>query len=236
MGRPLKRFQHHGVVWAAMVLWAGLIACSNSSDPEVPAVLIQVNASVVTVDVYLGEVDEAAADILADVDAKTEVMANIRLRVLNQLTERLIVFERAKELGIEVNDQELDARVASIKVDYPKGEFEQVLLEQAVSYAEWKNDLRKRLLMQKVIDQELEPKIELSSEEISAYYEQHYASSEMQPNQDTDTGDLENTILQHVRNKRKELLYSDWLENLKRRYKVSVNQAVWNRIIAGKKP
>ena len=233
MCKPFKWVYIHGLVWATFLIWAGLIACSNSNEPEVPEVFISVNQSMVTVDAYLREVDEVTAD-LNNGDSDKDMMAAIHLRVLNQLTERLIVFERAKELGIGVDDQELNARVASIKADYPKGEFEQVLLEQAVSFTEWKNDIRTRLLMQKVIDLELEPKIQVTSEEISAYYEKHYASSETQANQETDSNDFESTILQQVRNKKKEALYRVWLENLKRRYKVYVNQAVWDRIIAGK--
>ena len=187
MGRPFRRVQIHGVVWTAICMAAGLMACSNSSEPKVPEVFIQVNQSMVTVDAYLREVDEAVADYLADKDSDKEVMANIRLGVLNQITERLIVFERAKELGIQVDDQELEALVASIKADYPKGEFEQVLLEQAVSYPEWKNDMRAHLLMQKVIDQELEPKIQITSEELSAFYEKHYTSSGAETNEASDT-------------------------------------------------
>jgi len=231
--RSFKPVPIHAVVWAAIFVWAGLIACSNSNEPVVPEVFITVNESLVTVDAYLREVDEVSADILTNKDSDKKVMADIRLRVLNQLTERMIVFERAKELGIGVTDQELDARVASIKADYPKGEFEQVLLEQAVSYAEWKKDMRTHLLMQKVIDQELEPKIRVTSEEISAYYEQHYATSGTQADQTADSQYLETTILQRVRNEKKEALYREWLENLKRRYKVHVNQAVWETIMAG---
>lgn len=232
MGRPFKRVQIYGVLGAAIFLWAGLIACSNSNEPEAPEVFISVNENMVTVDAYLREVDDVAADVLTGGDPEKDMMANIHLRVLNQITERLIVFERARELGVDINDQELDAHVDSVKADYPQGEFEQVLLEQAVSYAEWKNNMRTRLLMRKVIDLELEPNIQVKPEEISAYYEQHYAASEHQPNKEADTSDLETKILQQVRNKKKEALYRDWLENLKRRYKVHVNQAVWDRIIA----
>ena len=232
MCRLFKWYRLYGMMWVAILFGANLIACSSSSEPEAPEVFIQVNESRITVAAYLREVDEATADILVEKDSDGVDVANIRLRVLNQLTERLIVFERAKELGIQVNEHELDALVASIKADYPEGEFEQVLLEQAVSYVEWKNDMRTRLLMQKVIDQELEPQIRVTSEEISAYYERHYAKTGAQSNQANDTNELETTILKQVRNKKKEALYRDWLENLKRRYHVHVNQAVWDRIIA----
>ncbi len=232
MHKSLRWIAAYGVVWAAMLLWAGLVACSNSNESEVPEVFIQINESIITVDAYLREVDEFVADMAADKDTVSEIMASIRLRVLNQLTERLMLFERAKELGIKVSEKELEAVVTSIKSDYPKGEFDQVLLKQAVSYSEWENDMRTRLLMQKVIDQELEPKVRVTPEEISAYYEQHYVSAGAQANQSTDAADLETTILQQVRNEKKEALYRDWLENLKRSYHVNVNQSAWDRIMA----
>ena len=95
------------------------------------------------------------------------ILADIRLRILNQLTERLILMERARELNLQISDEQLEEVIASIKADYPKGEFDQVLLEQAVSFQQWKNDLRIRLLMVKVVDHELEPRIHITPEEIS---------------------------------------------------------------------
>ena len=142
-----------------------------------PEVLIQINDSVVTVDDFEKAVQDTTDDFSTDMDMDAGMLADIRLRILNQLTERLILMERARELNIQISDAQLEEAIASIKADYPKGEFAQVLLEQAVSFQQWKNDLRIRLLMVKVVDHELEPRIHITPEEISDYYEQHYRAS-----------------------------------------------------------
>ncbi len=53
----------------------------------------------------------------------------------------------------------------------PEGEFEETLLESAVSYDTWENRLKIRLIIEKVIDHELKAKATISSEDISEFYE-----------------------------------------------------------------
>ena len=232
MRKPHQFVRKYGIMGVVWIIWAGFIACSNPNGSVSPEVFIQINENIVTVDAYLREVDEARADFSVDNEIDAAVLAKIQLRILNQLTERLILLERAKELGLQVSDEELEGVIASIKSDYPKGEFDQVLLEQAVSYSQWKNDMRIRMLMEKVIDHELEPRIRITPEEISAFYEKHYVLPEMSPDQPADAAEVENSIIQQVRNNKKEILYREWLATLKKRFNVSVNQAAWDRITA----
>jgi len=138
MRKPHQFVRKYGIMGVVWIIWAGIIACSNPNGSVSPEVFIQVNDNIVTVDAYLREVDEARADYSVDSEIDAAVLAKIQLRILNQLTERLILLERAKELGIQLSDEELEGAIASIKSDYPKGEFDHVLLEQAVSYSQWK--------------------------------------------------------------------------------------------------
>jgi len=92
--------------------------------------------------------------------------------------------------------------------------------------------MRIRLLMEKVIDHELEPDIRITPEEISAFYEKHYVSPGTSPDQPSDAAEVENSIIQQVRNSKKEVLYREWLATLKKRFNVGVNQAAWDRITA----
>ena len=151
--------------------------CSDSENSLERSYLIQVNSSTLTVKDFQKAFKQATAEFPAGSEIDESILAEIRLRLLNQLTERLILLERAKELNIHISDQELENEISLIKSDYPKGEFEEVLLEQAVSYSLWRNDLRIRLLMEKVIDEELDPHVTVSSEDIAVFYEQN---SEMQ--------------------------------------------------------
>ena len=205
--------------------------CSESKGPVSPEVLIQINDSVVTVDTFDRAVEDSMADFPTDMDMDAGILADIQLRILNQLTERLILMERARELNIHVSDAELEVAVASIKSDYPKGEFDQVLLEQAVSFQQWKNELRIRLLMEKVVDHELEPRIRITPEEISDYYEQHYRSSGSDPDKEADESNIDDIIVQQVRNSKKETMYREWMTGLEKQYTLNVNQAAWDRIV-----
>lgn len=222
---------YHGIFWAILLAWAGFLGCSDSKGPVSPEVLIQINDSFVTVDTFERAVQDTTDDFPTEMDMDAGVLADIRLRILNQLTERLILIERARELNLQISNTELEEVVASIKADYPKGEFDQVLLEQAISFQQWKNDLRIRLLMVKVVDHELEPRIHITPEEISDYYEKHYRASGSDPDKQEDVSNIDAIILQQVRNSKKEALYREWMNTLEKQYTLNVNQVAWDKIV-----
>jgi len=231
----MQRLQWHhryiGILGAILVAWAGFLSCSDSQGPVSPEVLIRINDSFITVDTFQKAVLDATDDFPADMDMDAGMLADIRLRILNQFTERLILIEKARELNLQISDTELEEAIASIKGDYPKGEFDQVMLEQAVSFQQWKNDLRIRLLMVKVVDHELEPRIHITTEEISDFYEKHYRASESDPDRQADVSNIDAIIAQQVRNSKKEALYRDWMTTLEKQYTLNVNQVAWDRIV-----
>ena len=225
------RYRCLGIVWAFLVVWAGFFGCSDSKGPVSPEVLIQINDSVVTVDDFERAVQDTTDDFPTDMDMDAGILADIQLRILNQLTERLILMERARELNLQISDAQLEEGIASIKADYPKGEFNQVLLEQAVSFQQWKNDLWIRLLMVKVVDHELEPRIHITTEEISDYYEQHYRVSGSDADKEGDASNIDAIIVQQVRHSKKEAMYREWMAALEKQYTLNVNQVAWDRIV-----
>ena len=225
------RYRCLGIVWAILVAWVGFFGCSDSKGPVSPEVLIQINDRVVTVDAFERAVQDTTGDFPTDMDMDAGMLADIQLRILNQLTERLILMERARELNLQISDAELEEVIASIKADYPKGEFAQVLLEQAVSFQQWKNDLRIRLLMVKVVDHELEPRIHITPEEISDYYERHYRASGSDADKEEDASNIDAIIVQQVRLSKKEAMYREWMAALEKQYTLNVNQVAWDRIV-----
>jgi hypothetical protein len=231
----MQRLQRYhrclGIFWTILLAWAGFLSCSDSKGPLSPEILIQINDSFVTVDTFERAVQDTTNDFPTDMDMDAKVLADIRIRILNQFTERLILIERARELNLKISDTELEEVIASIKADYPKGEFDQVLLEQAVSFQQWKNDLRIRLLMVKVVDHELEPRIHITPEEISDYYEKHYRASGSHPDKQEDVSNIDAIIVQQVRNSKKEALYREWMNTLEKQYTLNINQVAWDRIV-----
>jgi parvulin-like peptidyl-prolyl isomerase len=96
-----------------------------------------------------------------------------RLRFLLQLVEEMIILRRADELHLEISPQELDEAVLDFKKDYPETAFEDLLFKQAVPFEAWKERLKRRLLVEKVIRKELLNEDSATPEEIKDYYDKH---------------------------------------------------------------
>ncbi len=96
-----------------------------------------------------------------------------RLRFLLQLVEEMIILRRADELNLQISPQELGDAVLDFKKDYPETAFEDLLFKQAVPLEAWKERLRRRLLVEKVIRKELLNEDSATPEEIKDYYDKH---------------------------------------------------------------
>ncbi len=217
--------------WIVIWMVAGLVwGCTNTNQENTKEYLIQVNDRKITVAEFNDKFDEINNDMPPGAELKTTDQSEMRLYLLNQLIEELILMERAEELDIHVSDVELKKAVEGIKRDYPDDAFRQVLLEQNVSFRQWKNELRIRILLEKVIAKELEPLIILKPEDISAYYEKHYASNENGANSAPYDETFNETLLELVRNQKKEETYRSWIAELQNRYTIDVNVEAWEKI------
>ena len=157
-----------------------------------------------------------------------------KLRLLSQLIEEMIIFERAKELNIGISDSELDEAVAQVKGDYDDNAFEQTLLEHAVSYHLWEKELGRRLLIEKVVERELKEQVVITSEDISNYYEKHYnghgGQSDLSADPEKADQDLNRIIVKQLRKKKVEEAYKPWIEHLRKKYLIEINKKGWKKI------
>jgi len=164
-----------------------------------------------------------------------EELRDAQVRLLNQLTVELLMLERAKELEISVSDDELERAVSEIKSDYPEGEFEETLIEFAVSYDVWLNRLRTRLTMDKVVEAELKNRISISPEDISQYYKKNFEGKEIEPDSSQSSEDINEAIVKQLRHEKAERAYKTWIEELKTKYPININSEQWDKITAPQK-
>lgn len=140
---------------ASCIIFPG---CSRSGNQDVvERVLIRVGGSTVTVREF-HEAFESGITSPSVLYSDTEALQKERFRTLNRLTEELVILERARELSIQVSDEELAKAVNDFKQDFPDDTFEQTLIENGVSYLVWEKGLKRRLLLEKVIRQEVSEK------------------------------------------------------------------------------
>ncbi|MBU2499240.1 MAG: peptidyl-prolyl cis-trans isomerase [Proteobacteria bacterium] len=93
--------------------------------------------------------------------------------LINQMVDYYLILEYGSDRGIVVSDDELHAAIREIKKDYSDKDFHETLLQGYIDFDEWKEGLRERLLMQKIIKRVTEGVPPVPFQEIKAYYDSH---------------------------------------------------------------
>jgi peptidyl-prolyl cis-trans isomerase SurA len=93
-----------------------------------------------------------------------------RLSLLDDLIVQDILLDKARALKIEVPDAELDKAFEEAKSNIPADQFQQELTRRGVTAADMREGLRRELVTQKVLDQEIGAKITVTSQEVSDFF------------------------------------------------------------------
>jgi len=102
-----------------------------------------------------------------------EQATSMRLSILRELIENEILMHRAEKLGLLATDEEVDRKLTEIKSPYTAEVFAQRLQERKTSVEDFKRDIRRALTADKVLHKEVTSKINVTQEDIVAYYNQH---------------------------------------------------------------
>jgi hypothetical protein len=213
----------------SLCLTLGLVlagcGASDTPSPE-ETVLIRTDRQTVTKGQFERAFEAAKIAYSDNRTMDSQMMEHARLRLLDQMTEELIIERRAEELGIVLNDQELETAIQAIKKDYQDNEFEQMLLESAIPYSLWKDRLRVRLLMEKVVDRDLAQSITISAPDIEDYYKAHEEEFAVDEEK-VPEADLKHRIVEQLRREKVETAYPAWMDGLRKRYQVTINWELW---------
>ncbi len=191
--------------------------------------LIRVSSQIITLSDFKRSFESAIEEAFpGEREVNPEALADLRMRVLNQLTEELIITEHAKSLGLSIPDKELDQAVETIKADYPDDTFEKTLLENAVSFVTWKRKLGTRMLVEKVIAKELIDKVEITPQDVASYYQTHYSQGAPEGEAEDE---LNQKIVRHLRQQKAEQVYLAWIDGLRKSYPAEINQQQWRLLV-----
>ncbi len=217
--------------WGVVSLWG----CGPPDSRPAEEYLIRAGERKVTVQEFLQAFELAQAPYPGSVGQDPAGMKAARRQLLSEMAAELVMFQRAGELGLSVSDAEFEAAVAAVRSDYPPGVFEQTLIESAVSLDAWKQRLRSRLLMEKLVDAELRGQITIRPEDVAGYYDQHYRGKAAGADSEQEFQRLKQTIVADLQRQKIEDAYAAWMARLKEKYPVDVNREAWDRL-AGPEP
>lgn len=216
------------------MICVALIACRESMTIFDNEPLITAGESVVTVADYMQALEISKTAYPLRLLRQKEELKAIKKRLLSQMIEELVVEKVAKEKNIILSDEEFKKAVDEIKKDYPEGEFENLLVETAVTNRLWESRLRKRLLMEKVLDTELKSKISIGADDINAYYEKNKSAIQTEfDNEESqeDEKEIYDRMIRHMKMEKKQSAYQAWMDKKKADYSIEVNQKIWEKIL-----
>ena len=104
-----------------------------------------------------------------------EQATSLRLSILEKLIENELLMHRATKLGLLATDEEVDRKLNELKSPYSTDEFAKQLGERKMSLDDFRHDVRRSLTAEKVLHKEITSKINITQQDIAAYYNQHKA-------------------------------------------------------------
>lgn len=231
----MMRFDYKIIILMGLIGGIFFVAgCADSGPESSDEYLIRVGDSIMTVVDFNRAFELAKTAYPHNALKDPVILKTLQFRLLSQLTEELMLLERAKEMSITVSDAEVEKAIAEIKKDYPEGVFEETLLEQAVSYPAWKKAMKIRLLKEKVVAKELEEHVIITAGDISNYIENQYKDDGLEDGLETElregSEDINEMIIKHLRRKKSEESYHAWINKLQDKYIIEINKEKWKKM------
>ncbi|MCA1943916.1 MAG: peptidyl-prolyl cis-trans isomerase [Desulfovibrio sp.] len=163
-----QRLLRRALPGALAVVLACTAACSM--DPMQEGVVATVNGHPIT----LKELESAYDLIQLGWGGQPAVTIGV-LRdqygmVLAQMLVQTFIEQELARRDLNVTQDELNKAEALVRMDYPPGEFERMLLEEYIDLAVWRRLLRANLATEKFIRKVLRPQVQLDPAEVVAYY------------------------------------------------------------------
>jgi peptidyl-prolyl cis-trans isomerase SurA len=154
----------------ALVALIAAGACRRSA-PEARPLTPDVWAVVDGRDIHRSEVEAAYRATVDPSQAPSgEEALAAKLNILDQMITQDVLLARAKALSLDATDDEVQKAVAERKGSGTDAQFELQLTTRGMTLDEFRNGIRRELIVQKLVDHEINSKVAVSDEEVTAYY------------------------------------------------------------------
>jgi peptidyl-prolyl cis-trans isomerase SurA len=162
------------LVLMGSLLLPALSACHRATPADVVAT---VNGK----EILRSDLDRYYQESLGDSPQQpSPVEADMRrLQVLHQMIQDEIMQQAAVKLNLEASDEDVNARLTEIKAPMTQEEFDNQLKARNLTLDDFKRLIRRELTTTKLINKEIESKIDITDGEIRDYYNAHKADFDL---------------------------------------------------------
>jgi peptidyl-prolyl cis-trans isomerase SurA len=120
--------------------------------------------------IQLGDNPQKPSDQEADI---------LRLNILQKMVLSEIEQQQAAKLNLTASDEDVNAKLTEIKAPYTEDQFYNLLKQRNMSLDDLKRDIRRQLTETKLINKEIESKINITDAQIAAFYAAHKADFDL---------------------------------------------------------
>jgi peptidyl-prolyl cis-trans isomerase SurA len=172
MYRMYRRFTAFITLGSALLVVAA--GCHRSPNADVVAVVN--GKQIMRADLdrqYEAQYQARAGD--AAQKPTSEVADTQRLSILHEMISDEVLQQQAVKLNLAASDEDVNAKLIELKAPFTPEEFDAQLKQRNLTLDDYKRAIRRDLTLQKLLNKEIESKINITDAEISAYYTLHKA-------------------------------------------------------------
>ena len=103
----------------------------------------------------------------------------LRLNILQKMILSEIEQQQAAKLNLTASDEDVNAKLTEIKAPYTEDQFYNLLKQRNMSLDDLKREIRRQLTETKLINKEIESKINVTDAQIAAFYAAHKAEFDL---------------------------------------------------------
>jgi len=100
---------------------------------------------------------------------------SLTLSVLDELINNEILIQRARQMGLEATDGEVEDRFTESKSPFTEDEFQRQLDQGGITVDDLRRNIRRQLSIQKLLNREVLAKISITDQDVTDFYNQNRA-------------------------------------------------------------
>lgn len=167
-----SRFPPLPVCWLVFVSMVLLLHGCNGQGSQDQSKALSVGST----EIGVAEVKRDFMELVKTLPVTDEDRKTIAGHVLHQIVDRYLILEYGKKNGISLSDAALNESIRTIRRDYTDEGFREAILREYIDFDLWKQQLKKRLLVEKILKKVGKRAHPVPHTEIVQYYEKHIDS------------------------------------------------------------
>lgn len=152
-----------------LISFLSFILSCNFVEPPEENIVITIGDTSISKDELGKDIERVIFEMgITDQDAKHGIKS-----IIDKVIEKKLILEYGKIEGIYITNEELDSAVNEIKNLYPEDIFNEMLLKRYLDLSDWKEGLKEKLLIKKIIKEVISEFPAVTYNETREYYDEH---------------------------------------------------------------